>query len=304
MSKIQFKALIAVFIWGAGFVFTKFALEAFTPVLLVFIRFGIGLIVLGGAVIMRKQFRLPERDEYPYLVFTGFLGVTFHQWLQATGLQTASATNTAWIVSIIPVFTFILGFFFLKEHGSPINWLGIGLSFFGIVWVISQGNLKVMLSKSILTKGDFLIFLSAINWAVFSIISRRGLKKYPPALMMLFIMFFGWFFSGLWLITSPNAIIVSEEKIAIESVLSLLALGIFGSGLAYIYWYDALKEIPAYQLSVFIYIEPIVTMILAALLIKEQITLATILGGMVTILGIVLVNKQPALKTEQHTSAQ
>jgi len=302
MSKTQGKALISVFIWGAGFVFTKYALLAFTPVFLVFIRFGIGLVVLGSVVLLRKQFRLPNQDEYPYLIFTGFLGVTFHQWLQATGLQTASATTTAWIVSIIPVFTFILGFFFLKEHGTIINWLGIVISFFGIVWVISQGNLNSVLSKSILTRGDFLIFLSAINWAVFSIISRRGLSKYPPALMMLYIMFFGWFFSGLWLINTPIAIIIPVENIKIESVLSLLSLGIFGSGLAYIYWYDALKEIHAYQLSVFIYIEPIVTTVLAAFLINEQITLATVFGGMVTMLGIVLVNKQPSLKTKQQAS--
>lgn len=293
MRKTQLKAFITVFIWGAGFVFTKYALASFSPVFLVFTRFGIGSLILGATVSKRREFRLPPTKELPYLMLTGFLGVTFHQWLQATGLLTASATTTAWIVSIIPVITFILGVVFLKESGSFLNSAGIVISFLGIVWVVSQGKPVQMFSSSFTSSGDFLIFISAFNWAIFSILSRKGLKTYPPALMMLYVMFFGWLFSGIWMF-SVGGLIVTNAKITAEAVLSLLALGVFGSGLAYIYWYDALKELAAYELSVFIYIEPIVTMILAALMIGERITLPTLVGGALTILGIVMVNKRKA----------
>lgn len=303
MNKTQMKAIIAVVIWGAGFVFTKYALSYFTPVFVVFVRFAIGLVILGFTVISRNEFKFPNYRELPYLIITGFIGVTFHQWLQATGLVTASATTSAWIVSIIPVFTFILGLIFLRERGTPINWLGIILSFMGIIWVISQGRPISSFSKTFVTYGDILIFISAINWAVFSILSRRGLKKYPPALMMFYIMFFGLVFSGLWLLTSQNGFLSSGNGNVLEAIVSLLALGLFGSGLAYIFWYDALKVLPAYQLSIFIYLEPIVTMILAAALIREPITGSTIFGGAITILGIILVNKRPILLKEQQTSA-
>ena len=74
--------------------------------------------------------------------------------------------------------------------------------------------------------------------------------------------------------------------------ISILFLGIFGSGLAYIAWYDALKVLPASQLGVFIYIEPLVTMIVAAILLSEVVNAASITGGAITILGIYLVNRQ------------
>jgi drug/metabolite transporter (DMT)-like permease len=72
----------------------------------------------------------------------------------------------------------------------------------------------------------------------------------------------------------------------------ILILGIFGSGLAYIAWYDALQALPASQLGVFIYIEPLVTMVIAASLLAEAVTVASVIGGAVTILGVYLVNRQ------------
>lgn len=297
------KAFITVFIWGAGFVFTKFALESFSPVFVVFTRFGIGLLLLGITVFQRKEFKFPPRKELLYLMLTGFLGVTFHQWLQATGLLTASATTTAWIVSTIPMITFIFGVIFLKENGTALNLLGIIIASGGIIWVVSQGHPKEMFSSSFTGTGDFLIVISAFNWAVFSILSRKGLRKHPPALMMLYVMFFGWLFSGFWLLQDGQILragVIAPQTIG---VLSLLELGLLGSGIAYIFWYDALKELPAYKLSVFIYIEPIVTMILAAVLINETITPATMIGGAITIAGIIMVNQKKRSITDQQSNA-
>lgn len=296
------KAFITVFIWGAGFVFTKFALEDFSPVFVVFTRFGIGLILLGITVALRKEFNFPPIKELPYLMLTGFLGVTFHQWLQATGLLTASATTTAWIVSTIPMITFIFGVIFLKESGTALNILGIVIASAGIIWVVSQGHPKEMFSSSFTGTGDFLIVISAFNWAVFSILSRNGLRKYPPALMMLYVMFFGWLFSGVWLLRSGEIFTEGVSSGQVISILSLLELGILGSGVAYIFWYDALKELPAYKLSVFIYIEPIVTMLLAAWLIHENITPATVVGGAITISGIIMVNNKKRSISDQKAN--
>jgi drug/metabolite transporter (DMT)-like permease len=287
---VYLEALFAVAIWGCTFIATKLALREVSPASIIWLRFGIGVLILGVTVVLRKQFALPKMNEWGYLALIGFLGVTFHQWLQATGLITAQATVTAWIVATIPVFTALLGWFFLKELLGPFRILGIIIASLGVLLVVSRGDLQSLASGKFGTTGDFLILISAVNWAVFSVLSRRGLATHPPARMMFYVMLFGWIFTSIWLFGTGLGI--SEvPHLTSTGWISVLFLGVFGSGLAYIAWYDALKAMPASQLGVFIYIEPLVTMVVAALMLSEAVTYAAAAGGAITIAGIYMVNK-------------
>ena len=125
-------ALFAVIVWGATFVATKIALTEVSPATIIWIRFGIGVLILGATVLARRQFALPSLSDFAYLALLGFLGVTFHQWLQATGLQTARATTTAWIVATIPVFTAIFSFLLLGENFTVQKVAGIILVIGGV----------------------------------------------------------------------------------------------------------------------------------------------------------------------------
>ena len=75
-----------------------------------------GIIILSVAVILRKQFALPNKNEWGYFALLGFLGITFHQWLQTNGLKTSEAGTTTWIVATAPVFMALSGWLILKEN--------------------------------------------------------------------------------------------------------------------------------------------------------------------------------------------
>ncbi|OGO74830.1 MAG: hypothetical protein A3K41_02385, partial [Chloroflexi bacterium RIFOXYD12_FULL_57_15] len=192
-------ALFAVIIWGGTFIATKIALTEVSPATIVWIRFGMGVLILGVTVLARRQFAVPERGEWMYFALLGFLGVTFHQWLQANGLITAQATTTAWIVASTPVFIAILGWLVLKEKMGWRRVGGIALAAFGVLLIVSKGNLLSLFAGKEGTVGDFLIFISAINWAVFSILSRRELARHPAARMMFYVMLLGWLFTCVWI---------------------------------------------------------------------------------------------------------
>jgi drug/metabolite transporter (DMT)-like permease len=283
-------ALFAVIIWGGTFIATKIALKEVSPATIVWIRFGIGVIVLGITVFARKQFALPAKSDLAYLALLGFIGVTFHQWLQATGLQTARATTTAWIVATIPVFTALLGWMVLKEKMGWVRVSGIVIAALGVLLIVSEGNLNSLFNGETGTIGDLLILISAVNWAVYTILSRRELARHPAARMMFYVMLFGWLFSCIWIFGFGPGL-TELPRLTASGWTSILILGIFGSGLAYIAWYDALQEIPASQLGVFINIEPLVTTLLAVPMLNEPITFLTLLGGAIIILGVWLVNR-------------
>jgi drug/metabolite transporter (DMT)-like permease len=279
----------AVVAWGASFIATKVALRDVSPVTIVWLRFAIGVAILGAAVRLRRQFSLPSRLDLGYFAMLGFVGITFHQWLQSTGLKTAQATTTAWIVATTPIFIALLGWLALKERLRGMQILGILLASVGVLLVVTRGDLSSLSSGSIGTPGDFLVLLSAPNWAVFSILSRRGLRQFPATLMMFYVMGFGWLFTTLLLFAGPGLSQVANLSLA--GWLGVGFLGVFCSGLAYIFWYDALQALPVAQAGAFVYLEPFVTLVIAALLLGEAITLISLLGGGVILLGVWMVQR-------------
>ncbi len=285
------EATFSVVIWGGTFIATKIALQEVSPATVVWIRFTIGVMILGAAVLLRKQFVIPDRKSLLNLALLGFIGVTFHQWLQATGLQTARATTTAWIVASTPVFIAMLGWLALKEKLGWARVSGIVLAALGVLLIVSKGNLLALFAGQEGTIGDLLVLISAPNWAVFSVLSRRELARHPAARMMFFVMFFGWLFTNIWLFgLGPG---LSEiPHLDTEGWAAILILGVLGSGLAYIAYYDALQVLPASQLGAFLNIEPVVTTLLAAAMIGEHITWITALGSAVILFGVWLVNKK------------
>ena len=283
------KVTFSVVVWGASFIATKIALMDMQPVTVVWVRFAIGVLILGIVVLVRKQFKLPKRSEILYFIVLGFLGITFHQWLQSTGLVISKASTTAWIVATTPLFIAMLSWIFLREK---LNWAqiaGIGLATIGVLLVLNEGDISSLSIGEFGNYGDFLILISAINWAVFSVISRRGLENHPAALMMFYVMAAGWLMISIPFFTGTG--VNDLQSISFSSLLGVLFLGIFCSGIAYIFWYDALKSIPASQVGVFLYLEPLIAVILAAYLLGENIYLASLIGGILILIGVWRVNK-------------
>ena len=283
------EASFAAVVWGASFIATKVVLVDISPITIVWLRFLLGVVILGIAVILRKQFALPNKNEWGYFALLGFLGITFHQWLQSNGLKTSEAGTTAWIVATTPVFMALLGWLILKENLKGIKIFGIVLAFLGVLLVVSHGNLASISIGKFGAPGDVLILISAINWAVFSALSRRGLKAYSASLMIFYVMLFGWIFSSIVFVAGGNY--VEIPALSVNGWLGVTFLGVFCSGLAYIAWYDALQVLSTANTGVFLYIEPLVAMVVAFFILREPITVAALLGGGVILFGVWLVNK-------------
>lgn len=284
------KAVLAVAAWGSSFVATKIALRDMTPVALVWSRFTIGIVILGILVLARGQLRPISKSDLGYFLLLGFLGITFHQWLQSNALRTSQATTAGWIIATIPLFIAILGRLFL---GEKLGWLGIAgilIAASGVLLVIAKGDPRAIAIEWKGTPGDKLMLISAVNWAVFSVLSRRGLMRNRPAFQMFYVMLLGWLlttvlfgigyrFQGIGHLSTPG-------------IVSLLFLGIACSGFAFIFWYDALERLDASHLGVFHYLGPLFTVAVAATVLGEKIQPGTMIGGAIIFLGIWLVNRE------------
>lgn len=285
------KALAAVIIWGASFIATKVVLSDLSPVTIVWLRFAVGFAILGVTVAARRELAVVGLRELAYFALLGFIGITLHQWLQSNGLLTAEASTTAWIVSTTPVFIALLSMVVLGER---IGWgrsLGIALAGVGVLLVVGKGRVEPLWAGGFGTPGDRLILLSAPNWAIFSVLSRRGLKRHPAARMMFYVMGLGWLLTTPLLATGPG--LGELAKLTGAGWAGLAFLGIFCSGVAYIFWYDALRAMPASQVGALLYFEPLVAVVVARLVLGEAIAPLSLVGGALILFGVWIVDRRP-----------
>lgn len=281
------KPLIAITFWGASFVATKSLLDALTPLTIIYIRLVFGIIsVLTIALFRKRSFSLKKKDLKGIFILA--IISTTHLWIQVTGMQYTSASNTGWIIGIVPVIMAIMGFFIYKERMSGTQLIGALIAFSGLLVLISKGDLKSI--NFISNYGDLLVLGSAFTWSIYSFYGRKVTLDYPPSLTILYL------FITMLILLSP--VTVSSEFFGSLSKLStidwsaLIFLGIFCSGVAYVLWAEAMNELPANRVGAFLYLEPFVTVFTAWLLLNENITLLMMLSGVVIIIGVIMVNRK------------
>lgn len=281
------EGLFAVVVWGASFVATKIAVAEAAPVTVVWLRFAIGVAILGAVVAWRREWaRLPRRTLVQFAAL-GAIGITFHQWLQSNALLTARASTSGWIIATTPVFIAVLAALVLRERLGARAWLGIVLAATGVPLVVARGGLGTLLGGRFWSAGDVMMLISAPNWAVFSVASRGLLRRHPAARALLLVMTFGWLFTSVQFALGPG--LADIGRLSGRGGAAVLFLGVACSGLAYLAWFDALHKLSASRTGALLYLEPLIATAVAAAVLGEPVTATAVLGGAVILFGVWLV---------------
>jgi len=282
-------AFAAVSLWGVSFVATKTAVRDVSPVTLIFSRFALGLAVLFTILKFRRQLLPPPPSMWPMLALMGFVGVFVHQMLQAHALKLTTAVRTGWLIGLIPIWSVVLAVIFLGERLSPRAIFGLLLGVVGALLVITRGELSLSVLSFPATRGDLLILASTVNWAIYSVIGRGTLKSLGSGRATAFSILAGWaMVVPLFLLSAGWR---DYRFLSPSGVISILFLGIGCSGLAYLLWYAALEHLETARVAVFLYVEPLVTVIAALLLLGEPILVTTVVGGLLVLAGVFVVQK-------------
>lgn len=292
-KKAQVKLVIAILLWGGSFIATKIVLQELTAVTLVWSRFLIGILILAFLAWRRNELRISSWQDAWQFLYLGLIGITFHQWLQSTGLETTEASTTAWIVSSTPVFMALLGWLLLRERITRQSAAGILLAGMGVLLVISRGDFGALVGGNFGKPGDLLVSISAPNWALFSVLSRPILKHHSALKVTFFVLFFGWLLTSIPFIASAGW--QEFSQLSLNGWLGIAFLGVFCSALAYVLYYDSLSQLPASQVGAFLYLEPLTATVIAMLVLSEKILLATLAGGGLILLGVWLVDHSSTL---------
>lgn len=278
--------MLAVLFWGASFIATKYLLDELTPETIISMRLILAILFLLMIALFQKRDFSINLKSHTYILLLAIIAV-FHLWIQVTGLKFTTASNTGWIIGTAPIFMALLGLFFFKEKLNALKVTGIIIATFGLLLLVGNGNpTNIDLIKN---KGDLLVLSSAFTWGIYSMVNKKISLNYSPVMTILYL------FIMMAIIIIPFT--VSET--AINSVINLssvgwiaiLFLGLLCSGVSYVIWAYALREMESAKVGAYLYFEPFVTVIAAWIFLNEDITLFMILSGLIITAGVYLVNK-------------
>jgi drug/metabolite transporter (DMT)-like permease len=282
-------ALLAVIFWGVSFVATKHVVTEISPATLLVARAALGMALLAAMLRARGEGLVPPRETWPSLFLMGFIGIAVHGLLQAYALTMTSAVNTGWLVGLTPVWSALLAALTLGERMGGAKILGLLLGFAGAALVVTQGRLDLDMLRLPATRGDMLILASTLNWSVYTVLGHPTLRRLGARRATA-----GGFATG-FLILLPLFLWQSGwrelSRLSPTGWVALLFLGIACSGLGYLFWYAALEKMEATKVAVFLYLEPVVTLLAAVLLLGESVHPLTIAGGILLLAGVVIVQR-------------
>ena len=274
-------------IWGSGFLLIKVSLRGFTPVQLTFARLALGALVLA-VVLVVMRLRLPgERRLWLHLIVAALFANAIPYTLFGVGEQTVASNLAGAINATTPLWTVA---FALLTRGhdrlSPLQWVGLVLGFAGGLLILSPWQADAPPISGLLAclAASASYGLSYVYMGRY--LTNRGL---PPLVLSTGQLIAA---SGLLLLATPFGGLTAPTWRA-DAVAALLALGVIGTGVAYVINYRIISDDGPVLASTVTYLLPVVAVILGALVLAEPITLQLAAGVAIVLAGVALTRRKP-----------
>jgi len=282
-SGVYFLVILAMVFWGFTFVAFKFANVSFRPISIIFFRLVVSIFFLFGfALLFKRLNRIKKKDQKWFLLMA--LAEPFFYFLgEAYGLTMVTATVAAVMISTIPLIVPFGAYYLFKEKLTPMNYLGLAISFGGVLMVLlaKSGGLESD------WKGILLMFVAVLSAVAYTMIAKILVDDYTPITITAYQSLYGLLmFVPLFLIIEvPH---LDFSNVTTHSLMAVGYLGVFGSGICFILLTIGIRELGAARANIFGNLIPVVTAILSFFLLKEAMPLIKILGIGVAILGLLL----------------
>ena len=278
-------------VWGTTFVWTKLLIiNGLSPAQIFTLRFIIAYVLLTGFSLWRGRHKWLSdnwRDELTMMAL-GLTGGSMYFLTENESLRFTTATNTSLIVCSCPLFAMlIIALFYKSERFSRLQALGSLLALIGMAAVVLNGHFVLHLSPL----GDTLAFSACICWALYTLLMKPVMGRYPAMFITRKVFFYGILTILPYYIFVPDMPSL-DVLMRPEVALNLLFLGSVASMLCYLTWSWCMKGLGAVICTNWVYVNPITTIIAAWLILDEQITVYFLIGSILIISGMYLSSKK------------
>jgi drug/metabolite transporter (DMT)-like permease len=288
MKLIHFKLLLTAIFWGGTFIAGRALSDNVAPFSAAFLRFVVASIpLLHMTYRMEGRFPPIQKEKMFYLLLLGLTGVFSYNVFFFKGLRLIHAGRASLIIANNPIFITIAAFFLFKEKLNTVKIVGILVSVAGAVVAISRGNIQGMLTESF-GQGELFIFLAVLSWVTYSLIGKRVMQDFSAIEAVTYASVTGAILLFPAALAEGLAIDIFDYSLA--NWFSLFYLGIFGTVLGFVWYYEGINKIGLSKASLFINFVPISAILMAYLFLDEPITISLLAGAAMVSLGVYLTN--------------
>jgi len=280
---VYFYAVTAMLFWGMSFIWSSVLLKYYEPVTIIFVRLVISSALLFTIFHFSGRKARVEKKDY-LLIFLSALFNPFLYFLgENYGLKFSTPTISAVIIATIPVFSPVIAYVSFREKLTPINFVGIAISFSGVILMLVNGSLTLAADG----RGVAFLFGAVVAALLYSVTLRRLTARYP----------------AVWLVAIQNLIgvmlflpffLVNEYKTALavpitgEIISSMLLLAVLASSASFVFFAYSVKLLGISKTNIFSNLIPVFTAVFSYFLLSEYFSLQKIAGITLVIGGVYL----------------
>ena len=292
---------LAPFFWACNWIIGRGISSDIPPMAMTFFRWLFAGAMLAPFALAGVRRQWPTiRAHWRVLVLLGVIGIATHNSLAYLGLRYTTATNGVILNSFIPVMIVTLSWVFLRERLAPLQLAGVLVSLAGVLAILSEGSVDTLLHLSV-NVGDLFVVVSMLMWSIYTILLRRK----PAALDLVPFLF----------VIAAIGVVVMLPLWAGEMALgltlhwtwgnfaALLAVSLFSSVLAYIFWNRGVAEVGANVAGLFVHLMPVFGIVLAWLVLGERLLPFHVAGIALILSGIWLTSRHGRRGDVQEAAA-
>jgi len=270
------------FVWGSTYLLNKIAVSQISPLFLAGIRFVVaGILVVIISKVMGLKLAISKKQLLNCTI-AGFLFLVYGNGVFVWALKYVDSGFAALISSTQPLFVLILMRLIDRKEMKRKSLIGIGLGIIGMYLLVSQQEI-VSQEQNII--GIFMILSCVLCWSYASIlVSKIDLPTsffvstgYQMLIAGMFLVIFSLAFGETWL---------SPQDWRLDVLLSMIGLVIFGSIVAYTAFNYLLLKVSPEKVATSAYVNPIVALFLGWLVLKEELSLQSIIAAGVLLTGV------------------
>ena len=286
-SQVDWLVFLALgLMWGSSYLFIKLAVDDFGTFTLVSLRLLVGAALLWVVIRLAHQPLPRERRMYGHLLVMAIVNITIPFLLITWAEQSVDSSLAAILTSPVPLFAIILSALFLADEPMRVNGVaGLIVGFIGVIIITSPGLTG---GNSSIT-GELALLGAAFSYAVGAVYSRRNVRGLPPMIPAVFQVSFAAIIVSVFALLFEHPWTATPDA---EAIFSILWLGIFGSGLAYLLVFRLFSNWGATRTTLIAYVIPPVGIILGFLVLNEPIDARIIFGTALVVAGVGLVNSK------------
>ncbi|UUF15499.1 MULTISPECIES: DMT family transporter [Flavobacterium] len=273
------------FFWGTTWLASKEGVKHMPALQLATIRQFLGGLIYVGYFLLKKE-AWPKGKQWRTILVLSFLNFVCSNGLSTWGVKYMTSGLGAIISALFPIWIIIINFF-NGERIAKMALFGILISFGGICIIFIDYIADFL--RPDFQFGIILMTASTITWAFGILQTKKKAASFNPYFSLGLQMLISSVF--LFGITEATGVNIPLNEIPSESWWAIGYLVIIGSVLTFIAFIYTLQHLPTEISSIYVYINPIVAMILGSIIFSETLTQAIAIGSAVTLTGLYMVNK-------------